>query len=147
MKLFVSPEESEVKMKIIDQAKNLISESALKSMVKEYLLQCARDRGDPWRNKEALKVTIDDIMGLDADLKQYVREYLRDNDKTETSISCDVVSISELIASGAFSPVNAALFIQWYRREPKNAVAFLMQHDTVCKIPERHDDSSTREQV
>lgn len=134
-------------MKIIDEAKDLIAESALKSMVKEYLLQSARDRGDPWRNKEALKVTIDDIMGMDADLKQYVREYLRDNDKTETTIGCDVASISELITSGGFTPVNAALFIQWYRREPKKAVAFIMQHDTVCKIPERLDDSSANEQA
>ena len=122
-------------MKIIDEAKDLIAESALKSMVKEYLLQSARDRGDPRRNKEALKITIDDIIGMDVDLKQYVREYLRDNDKTETTIRCEVASISELIASGGFTPVNAALFIQWYRREPKKAIAFLMQHDTVCDLP------------
>ena len=134
-------------MKIIEDAKNMIAENSLKSMVKEYLLKSACDREDPWRNKEALKITIDDIMGMDSDLKEYVREYLRDNEKTETSISCDITSISELVKSGGFSPVNAALFIQWYRREPKNAVAFLMHHDTVCKIPERLDDSSSRDEV
>ena len=126
-------------MRIIDDAKNMMSEHALKSMVKEYLLKSARDRGDRWRNKEALEITINDIMGMDDDLKEYVREFLRDNDNTATSISCDVASISELIASGRFSPVNAAMFIQWYRHEPRKAVAFLMQHDAVCNIPEGLD--------
>jgi hypothetical protein len=113
--------------------------------VMSYLERSAKESGMPWRNKSALLETIEDVKKLDDDLKVYVKDFLEDETNWQTSLGCDVVSINTLVEIGMFTPVAAALFIQWYRDEPRQASLFLLQNDTIKgipeKIPEEKDES------
>ncbi len=110
-----------------------------------YLERSAKERGTPWRNKAALVETLDDVRNLDDDLKEYVEEFIEDETKWRTSLGCDAAGINELVKIGLFTPVTAALFIQWYRDDPRQASLFLLQNDTIKgipeKIPEEKDES------
>ena len=81
-------------------------------------------------NDHALEAT-----ALDDDLKQYVMNFLK-NRSDETDIECECASISDLLKTQSFTPVTAALFIQWYRKDPVNAARYLLHHDAVQSIPE-----------
>lgn len=83
----------------------------------------------------ALEITVQDVMALEEDLHAYVLSFLHTG-HTETDIACECASVKELLATGDFTPVTAALFIQWYRNNPLEAAAFLMHHDSVVEIPE-----------
>ena len=86
-------------------------------------------------NDHALEATVMDVMALDDDLKQYVMNFLK-NRSDETDIECECASISDLLKTQSFTPVTAALFIQWYRKDPVNAARYLLHQDAVQSIPE-----------
>lgn len=85
--------------------------------------------------EHALEVTVQDILALDSDLKEYVLRFLQSKDMT-SSIQCECASVTDLIQTGSFTPITAALFIQWYRRDPMGAASFLLHHDMIKDIPE-----------
>ena len=122
-------------MHVLQSAKKMIDNINIQRKLRKYLVQDARDRGEPWRNKDALKKTISDVWALDEDLKEYVLGFLNNQSYVETTLGCEIVSIAQLLQSGEFSPVTAALYIQWYRRDPKNASMFLLQRDTIIDLP------------
>lgn len=86
-------------------------------------------------NGSALEQTISDVKALNDDLKEYVMHFLQTGE-TRTELGCDLASIDELLQTSFFTPVTAALFIQWYNREPLEAAAFLLHHDSIDGIPE-----------
>lgn len=113
-----------------------MEDKELKKNLKNYLLQSAKEMGSPWRDKKALNKTIEDVFAMDDDLKEYVVTFIQDQTKFETSIACEVITVMQMLQTGDFTPVTAALFMQWYRRDPKNATAFLIQRDTIVELPE-----------
>lgn len=123
----------------------IISDIIFKTQVKRHLVRSARERGTPWRDKKALSETVSDILALDQDLQSYVRDYLKDNQKDDSDIKCEVVSIRDLVKGCEYDPLNAALTIQWFRREPRAASAFLAQHDEIRNIPRRGADDVSEE--
>lgn len=100
-------------------------------MLRDYL----ENKSPVEYNDHALEVTVADVKALDGDLKDYVMHFLKTQD-VHTELGCEVASIEELLQTEEFTPVTAALFIQWYRRDPVRAAAFLMHHDSVVEIPE-----------
>lgn len=123
----------------------IISDIIFKKQVKRHLVRSARERGTPWRDKKALSETVSDVLALDQDLQSYVRDYLKDNQKDDSDIKCEVVSIRDLVKGCEYDPLNAALTIQWFRREPRAASAFLAQHDEIRNIPRRGADDVSEE--
>ncbi len=87
-------------------------------------------------NDHALEGTVRDVTALDDDLKEYVMQFLKTRNE-ETDIGCECVSIRELLETKSFTPVTAALFVQWYRKDPANAAAYLLHHDAVRDIPQQ----------
>ncbi len=84
--------------------------------------------------EHAFESTVQDVLSLDNDLKEYVLHFLYTKDMT-SSIQCECASIDDLLQTEQFTPITAALFIQWYRRDPVGAASFLLHHDTVKDIP------------
>ena len=130
-------------MNIVKSAKQVIVDMKLKTMLKKYLLTVAEDHGEPWRDKQALQKTIEDVFAMDVDLREYALGFLQGQVPAASAIKCEVASISQLLETGEFTPITAALFIQWYRREPKSAAAFLLQRDTIINLPEQAKDNDT----
>ena len=126
-------------MNIIHSTKQAFDTMKKRRELRRFLLQDARKRGVPWRNKEALNQTIKDVFALDDDLKEYVWKFLANRTDIETNLGCQIISIEELIRSGEFSPVTAALFIQWYRESPRTASLSLLQHDSIVDLLEGGD--------
>lgn len=122
-----------------------MSERRLKSAVRDYLVQGARAMGAPWRNKEALEQTVGDVLALDQDLRDYALTTIIDGTAPETDLGCEIASIGDLLKTGEFNPVTAALFVQWYRKEPRRAAATLVHHDAITGLPE--EDSSSDCQI
>lgn len=120
-------------MKIVETVRKILSDHELKTALRKYLVRTAEARNEPWRSKRALLQTVDDVLALDEDLLAYVRAFIADESQTETDLGCEAASIAELLAGGT-DPVRAALLVQWYRRSPREAAAFLVQHDTVTNI-------------
>lgn len=108
----------------------------LKGAVRDYLVKGARAMGAPWRNKEALEQTVGDVLALDQDLRDYALTAIIDGVAPETNLGCEIAGIGDLLKTGEFNPVTAALFIQWYRREPRKAAATLVLHDAITGLPE-----------
>lgn len=109
------------------------------TVARDYLVERALEAGEPWLDQEALEDTVREVMYLDDDLRRYVFDFLRDRTKVHTSLGCEVASVQELVFGGGFSPVTAALFVQWYRDNPRSAAAFLLQNDSLRDIPEGID--------
>ena len=84
---------------------------------------------------QALEATVQDVFALDEDWKEYVFRFLQTG-KASCAIACECASITDLLQAESFTPVTAALWIQWYRREPARAAAFLLRHDRVEEIPD-----------
>ena len=122
-------------MSFLQSAKKIVDSITIQRKLRKFLIQDACNRGEPWRDKDALKKTICDVWALDEDLKEYVLEFLNNRSHIATSLACEIVSISQLVQSGEFSPITAALYIQWYRRDPKNASMFLLQRDSIIDLP------------
>ena len=109
-------------------------------MVRRYL-----ENESPVAYEEhALEATVQDVLALDSDLKEYVLRFLHSKDMTSL-IQCECVSITDLLQTERFTPITAALFIQWYRRDPVGAASFLMHHDVVKDIPEALPEPSEDE--
>lgn len=100
-------------------------------MLRRYL----EDESPVSYGEHALEATVQDVLSLDADLKEYVLHFIQTKDMT-CSIACECASINDLLQTGRFTPITAALLIQWYRRDPVAAASFLMHHDRVTDIPE-----------
>ena len=116
-----------------------MSERKLKNAIRDYLVQGARAMGAPWRNKEALEQTVGDVLALDQDLRDYALTTIIDGTAPETDLGCEIASIGDLLKTGEFNPVTAALFVQWYRREPRKAAATLVHHDAIIGLPEEEE--------
>lgn len=102
----------------------------------EMLLRNYLENDSPVKyNAHALESTVIDVMALDEDLKGYVMHFLK-NRTEATDIGCECVSIEQLLQTRFFTPVTAALFIQWYRRDPLNAARYLLQRDVIQDIPQ-----------
>ena len=113
-----------------------MSERRLKNAVRDYLVQGAVAMGSPWRNREALEKTVNDVLALDQDLRDYALTTILDGTAPETDLGCEIASIGNLLKTGEFNPVTAVLFVQWYRRDPRRAAATLVHHDIVVRLPE-----------
>lgn len=100
-------------------------------LLREYL----KNQSPVKYSDHALQETASDVMAMDGDLREYVMHFLKSNE-ADTDISCECVSIEELLQTQAFTPVTAALFIQWYRKDPASAAGYLLHHDGVEGIPE-----------
>lgn len=120
-------------MKIVEKVRKVLSDHEFKAALRKYLVRNAEERKDPWRSRRALNQTVDDVLALDADLLDYVRAFVADETRTDADPGCEAVSVAELVAGGS-TPVQAALTVQWYRREPRAAAEFLVQHDKVTDI-------------
>ena len=121
-----------------------MSERKLKNAIRDYLAKGARAMGAPWRNKEALEQTVGAVLALDQDLRDYALTTIIDGTAPETDLGCEIASIGDLLKTGEFNPVTAALFIQWYRRDPRRAAATLVHHDAIVGLQEedRHEDGA-----
>ena len=132
-------------MELFGKDQNAVSGNDFKKCIRSYLLKSADDAKSPWRDKKALKETVEEVVGMDDDLLAYVHGPIMGQGVTETPIACEIVSISELVNGAGYTPVSAALFIQWYRRDPKRAAAFLLQHDAIVGIDinEKEDEADS----
>lgn len=131
-------------MKIVESVRKMLSDHEFKVALRKYLVRSAEERKDPWRSNRTLCRTIDDVLALDEDLLGYVRAFIADERQTDTDIGCEAVSICELLAIGN-SPVQAALTVQWYRRDPRAAAEFLLRHDKVTEIDIEPKDEERHE--
>lgn len=120
-------------MSMMSQLKQAWDEHKFKVQARRFLIQSAIDRGEPWRNRKALAETVRTLCTMDADLRDYVSEYLLGSGETTTDLGCEVASIEALLQIG-YDPIQAALYVQWYRREPKAAAAALVQYEAVRNI-------------
>lgn len=85
-------------------------------------------------NAHMLEDTISDVLAMDVDLQGYVMHFLKTSEMN-TDIACECVSIEELLQTQVFILVTAALFIQWYRKDPLGAAGYLLHHDNIEAIP------------
>lgn len=85
--------------------------------------------------QQSLEDTVQDVLALEPDLKDYVSRFL-ETGESGTDLACECASIRELLETGSFTPVTAALFLQWYRRDPVGAAAFLLHRDTITELSE-----------
>lgn len=78
---------------------------------------------------EALEETVADILTLDEDLFAYVKRYVMEGVQEGTQVGCAFATLDDLVATGSFTPVSAALFAQWAREEPREAARYLLRRD------------------
>lgn len=118
------------------------TDKALADKVREFLLGYQ----PKWwqRCPKTVKATIEDVLSLDDDLKEYIRQYLDGDDVSSSTLGMVGVSIGELITRRSLTQINAALVIQWYRENPLEAASALLQCDRVDELrePSDPDDSS-----
>ena len=84
--------------------------------------------------QQALEDTVRDVLALEPDLKEYVARFLETGEQ-DTGLACECASIRELLDTGEFTPVTAALLLQWYRRDPVGAASFLLHRDVIARLP------------
>ena len=102
------------------------ADSAFEDELRERLrTQDARYRG------EVLEGTVADVLALDEDLFACVRRFVMEGAWDGTQVECPFGTLDDLTATGAFTPVAAALFAQWAREDPKEAARYLLGRDSV----------------
>ena len=67
----------------------------------------------------------------DEDLFACVRRFVMEGAWDGTQVECPFGTLDDLTATGAFTPVAAALFAQWAREDPKEAARYLLGRDSV----------------
>lgn len=116
----------EILKRKIDESRMSEDEKAIRGYLEKTL---PRDCSE-----NAFESTVEDVLKLDSDLREYVLGFIESNDAS-TDIECEIISIKDLLETKKFTPVTAALFIQWYRRDSKSATLYIMHHDEIRNIP------------
>lgn len=103
---------------------------SLESMLRAYL----QNAENGVYGEHALETTVQDVLALDVDLKDFVQRFLEGVPEDADALRCDFATIGDLVQTEQFTPVTAALYLQWYRRNPTAATRFLLGHDSVTEI-------------
>lgn len=88
------------------------------------------------RCPKVVRNTADKVVSLDSDLKDFVRSFLTSGRIEDADFGCEYATIQDLLESGDYTPVSAALMVQWFRDDPIHAASAALHHDDVVDIPE-----------
>lgn len=103
----------------------------LAELVRCYLLEGKRK----WRCPHHVKTTIRQVLALDGDLKSFVRDCLEKHVGPAFELGYEGVLVSDLLKTG-FTPIGAALLIQWYRKDPVAAARTHYTAGGIVNIPD-----------
>lgn len=74
--------------------------------------------------KPVLEHTMDDIRRADDEVRKAILEYVHTG--TITNVSQEPFDVEEMMEAYHMNPIAAMLFIDWYRREPENALQCIL---------------------
>ena len=132
-------------MKSEDHVKKTLNsaDAELRDRAFAYLL--GRPRRWWQRCPQAVKDTVADVLALDDDLKNAVRRFLSGENHSFAGLSCAGLTVDDLLEKGAFTPISAVLWVQWFRTDPAHAASALLHTDEIVDGSENDSDSSTDE--
>jgi hypothetical protein len=88
--------------------------------------------------KVSLNETLKDIKSADDDIKKSIAIYFKTGVIEE--ITEEPFTVSGLIDDYDMNPIAALLYIDWYRKEPEDALRCLMTPDEITEPDEIMDD-------
>lgn len=106
---------------------------ALVPLIRKYLME---DSGKEY-GEFACERTIHDVLALDEDLLEYVKDFLENGSADCEEFVCgNDFTMEELLETSAFDPITAALMVQFYRRDRAQSLQTLLSHDLIIKLEE-----------
>ena len=101
---------------------------ALVPLIRKYLMEKSGRTYDEF----ACERTIHDVLTMDEDLLEYVKDFLENGIADCEEFVCgNDFTMEELLETSAFDPITAALMVQFYRRDRVQALQTLLSHDLV----------------